>query len=219
MATYKRKAKTTCRGATKRRTYVKSNKRKTSVRRLVQSVVDRNIETKTSVYSTTDGAEILHNNFILLSNNILQTSQGYGDPDGIGGTNAGNRIGDKVTIKGIAIKMMLELNERYSDVTIRIVIVKSARGDIPTRDTMFNGLSANKMLDTFNKERYTIISSKFVKLKAPNQAIQENTSGTNLAGQGYDSHASGSLSRATKIVSMWIPGHKFGCKGVIQYDH
>jgi hypothetical protein len=208
------RSKAPSRGITKRKSYKKKRK---SVRALVQASINKNIETKTFVYSTTDGMEIMHNNFILLSNNILQTSQGYGDPDGIGCTNAGNRIGDKVTCKGIAIKMMVELNERYSDVTMRLVIVKSARGDIPTRDTMFNGLSANKMLDTFNKERYTIVAQKYIKLRAPNQAIQENTSGTNLARQGYDSHASGSLSRATKIISMWIPGRKFGPGGNIQY--
>ena len=43
-------------------------------------------------------------------------------------------------------------------------MIKCARGDTPTRSSLFNGLSDNKMLDTFNSDRYTIIKQYF-KLK------------------------------------------------------
>ncbi len=49
-------------------------------------------------------------------------------------------------LRGISIKMMVELNERYSDVTFRMFFVKKAKGDTLTSATLFNGLSANKMV-------------------------------------------------------------------------
>jgi hypothetical protein len=52
---------------------------------------------------------------------------------------------------------MLEINERYSDVSYRLMLVKSTRGDTPTLATLYNGLSGNKMLDTKYKERYSIL--------------------------------------------------------------
>ena len=44
----------------------------------------------------------------------------------------GSRIGDKITLSGVSIKAMFELNERYSDVTMRLLVVRSANGDTPT---------------------------------------------------------------------------------------
>ena len=129
-----------------------------------------------------------------------------------------NRVGDEITIKGVSLKMMLELNERYSDVTFRIMVIKTARGDIPTRATLFVGLSGNKMLDNINRERYTVIAQKFVKMKAPGQT----SIGTEVAlGEGNNRQDQfGSVSsRATRIVKMWIPGSKFGRSGKVTYDN
>ena len=72
---------------------------------------------------------------------------------------------------------MLELNERFSDVTFRFMFIKSAKGDTPTRDNLFNGQSGNKMMDTINYERFSILQQKFIKMKAPNVAT---VSGTNV---------------------------------------
>ena len=121
------------------------------------------------------------------------------------------------------MKFMLELNERYSDVTFRIMVVKSARGDTPTRANMFQGLSGNKMLDTFNRERFSILVDKWTKLKArgmteagPELATGEGNNRWDGAGLGINGPVS---SRATKIVKIWIPGSKFVKSGVIQYDN
>jgi len=64
----------------------------------------------------------------------------------------GKRVGDEINIKGIGIKMIVELNERMSDVTFRLLPVRSAEGDLPNRATLFSGNSGNKMLDNFNTE-------------------------------------------------------------------
>ena len=51
--------------------------------------------------------------------NLLATIQGDCDP-----TNTiGQRIGDEINLSGECIEMMLELNELYSDVTFRILVV------------------------------------------------------------------------------------------------
>ena len=81
-----------------------------------------------------------------LTTTFLKTTTGVLDPM----VGDGNRVGDEITLKGISLKLMVELNERYSDVTLRMILVRSAKGDTPTRATLFKGQSGNKMLDTYN---------------------------------------------------------------------
>lgn len=195
-----------------------------AVRRL-NVKMNKTIETKRSCYSITDGQEVFHNNFIKLDDNILQTSQGATDPTS---TPTNNRIGDQIALKGVSIKLMCELNERYSDVTFRLMVVKCAKGDDPTRTTLFNGLSANKIMDSINTERYTILFQKYFKIKAPNQSVvsqsgtsaEVSTLGQN-AGIEYPNESAwrATLSRATRIVNVWIPGTRFTKSGIIQYEN
>lgn len=197
-----------------------TKKRRTSVAKVAKAVVEkalkRELETKESIYSATDGTEIFHNNFATLNSELLFTTQGVADP---ANSRANNRIGDKICLKGVTLKMMVELNERYSDVTFRLMVVKCARGDVPTRATLFVGQSGNKMLDTFNHERYSLLYQKWFKLTARNIgtfAVNHgvpNTGTSLLGGPGVDS-----ISRATKIVKCWIPGKKFAKNGIIKYD-
>lgn len=206
----------------KRKTYKRRNIKK-QIRQIANQVVQRNIETKTSQHNTTDGIEILHNNFVTLAGpyNLLWTQPGTVDEE----QGLGTRIGDKIKVKGVGLRMMLELNERYSDVTFRILVVKCARGDVPTRDTLFNGESGNKMMDSLNKERYTIIAQKFVKITSRNMGLRDTTTqlGPILEPSGiYTSAAAAAdnyLTRATRIVRMWIPGTKFGRGGFLQYQN
>jgi len=198
---------------------VKSSKKKVAkptVKKMIAAALNRNIETKTSVVSNTDGVQIQHNNFININSSVLYTSQGTYDPET---TQTQNRVGDKINLRGVSMKLMLELNERYSDVTFRIMVIKSARGDTPTRATMFMGQSGNKMLDTFNHERYTIIGQKWVKLTAPNRGSDSTNIGPVNPGVVAGIDATALLSRATRIVKMWIPGKKFARNGVIQYEN
>jgi hypothetical protein len=59
---------------------------------------------------------------------------------------------------------MVELNERYSDITCRMFVVKKVKGDTLDASTFFTGLSTNKMIDTVNKERFTVLYTKTSKL-------------------------------------------------------
>jgi hypothetical protein len=187
-----------------------------TVNKAVSKAINKNIETKNSCYTNTDGVEVYHNNFVALDTQILKTTQGTDS----GQTNDTlNRIGDKINLKYVSIKIFLELNERYSDVTFRLMVIKAAKGDIPTRDNMFNGLSGNKMIDTFNKERFTILKQKWFKIKAPNPGTVGALEG-GLIPSGWHNASDGNLklSRATKIVKFSIPGSKFNRSGVITYQ-
>jgi len=184
---------------------------------LMERIVNRNIETKTSVSTAADGTEILHNDFATLDSVLLQTTQGITDPRAAASS---NRIGDKVTIRNVQLRLMLELNERYSDVTFRLFVIKSARGDVPTRTTLFNGQSGNKMLDTVNTERYTIIKSKQFKMVAPNQVLNGAISGgPPITPEGVFYGGLPAMSRATKIIKINLPGKLFGRGGQVQYDN
>lgn len=184
--------------------------------------MSKTVETKHANYTCSDGTEIAHNNFITLDDSVLKTTPGPFDPTL---NNADCRIGDEINLRGVKMKLMVELNERYSDVTFKLLVVKCAKGDVPTRDTLFNGLSGNKMLDTMNTERYTIIASRVFKLKGPNQTITNDAGESayiaplgNNSGISYTTSTSQHMSRATRIVKLWIPGAKFRKGGRIQYE-
>lgn len=185
---------------------------------LVKSLVRRQLnytsETKSSVYTSNDGTEILHNNFITVDNRPLKTTTGVLDRMN---SDQGNRIGDQIMIKGLSLKMMLELNERYSDVTFRLFVVKSSKGDSPTRDTLFAGISGNKMIDTINSERYTVIFQKYVKMTAPNTAANTGLVGLNPGSTSVGTNQA--FSRGTRIVKVWIPGKKICRNGKLQYEN
>ena len=185
-----------------------------TVKNLVRRQLNYSAETKTSVYTSVDGAEITHNNFITVDNRPCKTTPGVFDRMN---TDGGNRIGDQITLKGMALKMMLELNERFSDVTFRLMVVKAAKGDVPTRDSLFSGVSGNKMLDTLNVERYSIIYQKYIKMRSPNPGAATGFVGvgaTGVAAVGTNQ----THSRATRLVKVWIPGSKICRNGKLQYE-
>jgi len=184
----------------------------------VRRTLFRNAETKNSQSDISDYQQIQHNSFInIFPNNLLNTTPGVNDPTQ---GNTQNRIGDKITLLKCSIRMMIELNERYSDCTYRFMLVKSARGDTPTINTLFKGLSGNKMLDEINYERYSILYQKWGKIKntansVGDSAVQDGTStGIYKGSNSYSNY----LSRATRIIKINIPGSKFAKGGIIQYE-
>jgi len=190
-----------------------------TIQKAVRTYLNRNIETKKSNYTATDGTDIGHNSFINVDPKVLATTQGTSDPVNQA-TN--NRVGDEINLKGVAFKFMLENNSRYPDVNFRIMVIKSAKGDTPTNATLFNGLSGNKMMDTLNNERYTVIFSKYVKVKSPNVGTVTAVGGPAYIGSGLYEGAGASLTLTpgTKIVKFYIPGYKFvGKKGLVRYEN
>ena len=61
------------------------------------------------------------------------------------------------------------------------MVIRSVKGDTPTTDTLWQGTtdtlwqgaSGNKMLDehTFNTERFSVLYTQYVKMRAPNLSV------------------------------------------------
>jgi len=204
--------------------YKTTVKKATVATRTIQAVVRRalsaNIETKQACLSTSDYQQIGHNSFIALeAGTLLGMTQGVQDNQT---STSQVRLGDQINLRGISIRMMLELNERYSDVSYRILCVRFAKGDTPTASTLWHGLSGNKMLDTIDRERYTILYEKWGKIKAPPLSVGDAPSqaGTSTGIYVGATASANYLSRATKIVKMWLPASKFAGKyGIVQYEN
>jgi len=80
--------------------------------------------------------------------------------------------------------------------------------------------SGNKLLVNFNNLRFTILKTKFIKLKAPNMAVVSAGATEQETGSGFTIGTSATQqSRATKMFSMTIPGKKFMKGGIIQYEN
>jgi len=174
--------------------------------------LDCTIETKSGTRTIGGGDQYLHNTLYVVNSTFLQTTNGTMDIE----NNTGQRIGDKISLVGVKFTLMFELNERYSECTFRLMVIRSAKGDTPNIGTLWQGASANKMLDTFNTERFTVLHSKYVKLTAPNMGIDPAL--IQVLGSGF---ASGGevISRATRIVKFWVPGKKFSKSGILQYEN
>lgn len=186
----------------------------TSIQKAFRKYLFKHAETKNSQSDISDYQQIEHNSFKnIFPNNILATTPGVNDPTQ---GNTQNRIGDKITLLKCQIRMMLELNERYSDVTYRIIVTRSPRGDTPTIQTLFKGLSGNKMLDEINYERYGVVYQKWGKMKAGNIGAVVASGGTLTGGGIFDTP--NLYSRQTKILKIDIPGYKFAKDGIIQYE-
>ena len=115
---------------------------------------------------------------------------------------------------------MIELNERFSDVSFRLMLVRSAKNDTPTRASLFRGQSGNKILGGINTERYTIVLTKNFKMKAPNTStIGDNQTFLLPAPGSYGYNGwDPVMSRSTKILSLYIPCGKICKNGVIKYE-
>lgn len=191
-----------------------------TIQAAVRRVLFKTAESKNSQSSVNDNTAIGHNSFVNVSqNNILYTSQGTADPEN---NNIGGRIGDQIVLTKVECRGMLELDQRYSDVSYRIMVIKSARGDTPTNSTMWRGISGNKMLDDFNYERYSIIYQKFGKLTSRNTGAINYMGGTSYVGSGLNDTTAGvqtTQSRATRIIKFSIPVSKFSKGGIIQYEN
>ena len=117
---------------------------------------------------------------------------------------------------------MLELNERYSDVSIKAIVIKSAKGYTPTQGTvtMWQGASGNKMLGTLNTESFTILKSKFINLKAPNMAIMSAGGTAQTTGSGWTKGTSATRQgRATRLLTLSIPGKRFVRSYILQCEN
>lgn len=174
------------------------------------------IETKEGQHSSANNIGLAHNNItlVLKSNgnalNPFERVNGTQDPMD---QNNFQTIGDQINVKGMSVKGFFEGALQRSKVYFRVMLVKYARGDTPTRATLFKNDSDNKMLDVVNTERYTIVWQKIFNVSPPNPP-PNTVSATGVAEPGVLAGVTGN-----RIISAWIPGRKFGRGGNVQYEN
>lgn len=197
-------------------------------KKIVAQQLNRNIETKQSV-NTYVNTQLIHNRLTMIDSAMFSTTQGDQDPMT---QNTQNRTGDEINCIGLSMRFLLEMQQSFSDVTFRILMVKAAKGDTPTLATLFNGLTPCKLLDSYNTERYTIMYSKTIKLTARNPGVGDQSQATYGIVQGAGGPATGAflsgpggnfannpLGLATRVFKIWLPGKKMFRNGIIKYEN
>ena len=186
-----------------------------SVRRANQGVkrLTAMIETKESTQVTGTNVSLPHNNVYDTGINPFVTNIGAQDP--MSGT--GNRIGDKISVRGLLIKGFLENALSRSKVHYRIMLVRGAKGETFNRANLFKGIVGNKIIDQLNTERFTIVSSTKFNIGASNSSAA-NVSATGVPLSGISSGVD-TAGQGTRAFSMWVPGRKFGKMGTITYEN
>lgn len=163
-------------------------------------------ETKESWQQGTRNLGLVHNAVAVLLNPFVIT-QGTANP--IAGTNS--RIGDKIILRGIAIKGFFENALNRPKVFFRVMLVRCAKGDTINAITLFKGNSAVKVIDQVNTDRFKIIKQKTFNITPSNTtAVTVNADGSvatgNPAGIG------------TRAFTMWVPGRLISKYGTVQYE-
>lgn len=176
------------------------------------SRLNRMIETKEAA-EVANGILIPHNNVVTFFNMFRNIVQGTGDPMGSG--NSPSRIGDSITLKGVSLKIFLESAANRPKVYYRVMVLKCAKGDTVDRSTMFKDITANKMIDQLNTERFTIVAQRVVNVTPTNPA----SSGVRAPANGEPITQATNGGVASKIINMWIPGTKFTRGGIINYEN
>lgn len=177
----------------------------------------RMIETKESCRSSPVNTGIVHNNLIVVGDqaaggalNFFRMQQAAGDPMQAGD---GHRIGDQISVRGVLIKGFVENALGRPKVYYRVMVLRGAKGETFTRDTIFKNSCGNKMLDQVNTERFSILAQQTFNVSASNVAA----SGVELANGAPLIATAGGV--GTRTFKMWLPGRKFGRNGNVQYEN
>lgn len=176
--------------------------------------IENTIETKEG--TTTFGATNIplpHNSIVSLKTDVLASTQGTADNM----NNYPQRIGDQISLRGIKIRLYIQNQAQRPRVHYRFMLVRCAKGDVPTRDTLFKGITGNKMIDQYNTERFQMIAQKIVNVTAMGNGAFTTVSATGVPNTDNGATQIGGI--ATRIVDMWIPGKKVRKNGVIQYEN
>lgn len=174
------------------------------------------IETKEGCRRITD-VLLSHNNLTVFNDadgnvfNPFISAQAAGDPMAAGGM---NRIGDKITLRGLKFKFFVEAALSRSKVHIRFFLVRMAKGDTLDRATFFQNACGCKMIDMINTERFTVVASKKVTIQPPNPVASSYSALNGVPTAGTPVGITGNT-----IFTMWIPGNKFGRGGNLQYEN
>jgi len=187
------------------------------------SSITRTIETKETQWKTPVNVGYFHNSLAAINDitasplNIFNMGQGVSD-NGNTTNSANNRIGDQITVRNVVFKLFIENALNRPKVFYDIMLIKFAKGDNPTTTTLFKGNAGNKMIDLIDRERYTVVARKRFTVAASNPAP---SFASIPAGQPEELEVGGlyNAGMATKIVTINVPGRKFGRGGNVNYEN
>lgn len=191
-------------------------------RTATQGTQDRRISQLYSMIETKESATLSAKNVNMPHNNIhvLQASTGgalnpfhiaQGTNDNMTNT-GGNRIGDKISVKGLLVKGFFENSLNRAKVHFRVILLRGAKGETFDRSTIYKGNCDNKIIDQINTERFTVVAEKRFTIK------NDTTTTYTLSATGVPNSGFGA-GQPTKAWQMWIPGRKFGMFGTLQYEN
>lgn len=181
--------------------------------------INRMIETKHGQWTSANNIQIPHNNTLVVTKddggvlNPFQCTQGLVDPMG---ANNFQRIGDKISIKGLLFKGFFEGALARSKVYFRVMLIRGAKGETFNRANLFKGMSDNKMLDQINTERFSVVWQKIFTVTPPNSVATGVVPPLQI-GAGQTTGLTTGIT-GNRIVKAWIPGRKFGRDGTITYE-
>lgn len=168
------------------------------------------IETKESVQVTGANISLPHNNIHETGINPFALNIGASEP--MSGT--GQRIGDKITLRGILLKGFFENALNRSRVHYRVMLIRGAKGETFNRANLYKGIVGNKVIDQMNTERFTVVASTKFTINCTNGAPSSaGATGVPATDPLYN------VGIGTKAWQLWIPGSKFGRGGNIQYEN
>lgn len=179
--TYRKKSvkKAVAASAAKRRAAIQVLRAKPVVSRIARKVIRNMSETKNK-YTDLGKVELYHQNgknpansmvhFILNQNNsTYMPTQGTGD---------GQRIGDKISISGWKIRMMLAHKGDRPNITFRIVVYQTRQNAGTQYDQIFRNDTNNFLLDTWDPDQQVkVLFDKTIK-RGPGDYSLEQSSAT-----------------------------------------
>jgi len=155
----------------------KPYKKKISLSKRIDNHFKRKCETQLSINNVSANLQYGHNETRApILNDLLQTVQGTGNQV----SQAGNRVGDHIIMKGLSIRMLLEKNVNIEQLRVRIMVIKTRRGYftpgtnlIPTADIyrQASGTSTPTIMDYTKKRVITVLYSKWITIKSYNALV------------------------------------------------
>lgn len=209
----------------RKRTYRK--KRTKSIASIVRNVMKKQCETQLSINNVTANQEYGHNEcHAPILNDLLQTVQGTGNQV----SQAGNRVGDHVILKGLGIRMLLEKNVNIEQLRVRIMVIRTRRAYFPPGVNVIptnliyrqaSGTSTPTIMDYTKKRVITVLYSKWITISSRNALIQSGGTEPTQATPGvFSPFAYGiSTSKNSYYLNTYLTAKQLGLRnGNITYE-
>ena len=132
---------------------------RSEVRKLAKTVADGEVENKRSVTIKENG-QLYHNKPLYVSNIYGLIAQGV--KDGTGGSSTDLRIGDRIEVKNINVRLWLSNKLDRPNVMYKGVLFNYPQGVTPS-DAVVWFTQTNKMIDRYNDKAITILDTFILK--------------------------------------------------------